>query len=95
MAARRRRRFTAEFKKRVALESLRGDRTMQEIAARHGVHPNQVGQWKRQGVEDLEEDICQWQGVAAVGTRVDDLGLAREDRGVDGGAGFFLRGLQR
>ena len=55
MATRRRRRFTAEFKKRVALESLRGDRTMQEIAARHEVHPNQVSQWKRQAAEGLEE----------------------------------------
>ena len=35
MATRRRRRFTADFKKRVALEALRGDRTVQEIAARH------------------------------------------------------------
>jgi transposase-like protein len=30
-----RRRFTAEFKARVALEALRGDKTVQEIAARH------------------------------------------------------------
>ena len=34
------RRFTADFKKRVALEALREDRTVQEIAARHKVHPN-------------------------------------------------------
>ena len=43
MATRRRRRFTADFKKRVALEALRGDRTVQEIAARHEVHPRGVG----------------------------------------------------
>ncbi len=30
-----RRRFTAEFKARVALETLRGDKTVQEIAAKH------------------------------------------------------------
>ncbi len=42
MATRRRRRFTADFKKRVALEALQGGRTVQEIAARHEVHPNQV-----------------------------------------------------
>jgi hypothetical protein len=36
-----RRRFTADFKARVALEALRGDRTVQEIAAKHKVHPNQ------------------------------------------------------
>jgi transposase-like protein len=35
-----RRRFTAAFKARVALEALRGDKTIQEIATRHKVHPN-------------------------------------------------------
>jgi transposase-like protein len=48
-----RRRFTAEFKARVALAALRGDRTIQEIATRHKVHPNQVSSWKRQAVEGL------------------------------------------
>lgn len=48
-----RRRFTSEFKSRVALEALRGDKTIQEIAARHKVHPNQVSTWKRQAVEGL------------------------------------------
>ena len=48
-----RRRFTAEFKARVALAALRGDKTIQEIAARHKVHPNQVSSWKRQAVEGL------------------------------------------
>ena len=37
-----RRRFTAEFKARVALDALRGDQTIQEIAAKRKVHPNQV-----------------------------------------------------
>jgi transposase len=37
-----RRRFTGEFKARVALEALRGDKTVQEIASKHKVHPNQV-----------------------------------------------------
>ncbi len=48
-----RRRFTAEFKARVALEALRGDKTIQEIAAKHKVHPNQVSTWKRQAVDGL------------------------------------------
>ena len=48
-----RRRFTADFKAKMALEALRGDRTVQEIAARHKVHPNQVSTWKRQAVGGL------------------------------------------
>lgn len=50
-----RRRFTTEFKARVALEALRGDKTIQEIAARHKVHPNQVSTWKRQAVDGLSQ----------------------------------------
>ena len=49
-----RRRFTADFKARVALEALRGDRTIQEIAAKHKVHPNQVSSWKRQAMDGLD-----------------------------------------
>ena len=45
----RRRRFTADFKKRVALDALRGDSTVQALAAKHEVHPNQVSAfWRRE-----------------------------------------------
>ncbi len=50
-----RRRFTAEFKARVALAALRGDKSIQEIATRHKVHPNQVSSWKRQALDGLGE----------------------------------------
>ncbi len=49
----KRRNFTVDFKAKVALEALRGDRTIQEIAARHKVHPNQVSTWKRQAMDGL------------------------------------------
>ncbi len=48
-----RRRFSADFKAKVALEALRGDKTIQEIALRHKVHPNQVSTWKRQATDGL------------------------------------------
>ena len=38
--ATKRRRFTAQFKAKVATEALRGDRTIQAIAGKHEVHPN-------------------------------------------------------
>ena len=44
---RRRRRFSGDLKAKVALEALRGDRTLQEIASKHQVYPNQVSTWKR------------------------------------------------
>ena len=50
-----RRRFTGKFKAKAALEALRGDKTIQEIALRHKVHPNQVSTWKRRAVEGMKE----------------------------------------
>jgi transposase-like protein len=37
-----------EFKAKVALEALGGMKTVNQIAQEHGVHPQQVGQWKRE-----------------------------------------------
>ena len=50
---RTRRRFTAEFKARVALEAIQGHRTISELATKHELHPNQITQWKRQAMENL------------------------------------------
>lgn len=49
----KRRRFTAAFRAAVALEALRGQKTIQEIAQENGVHPNQVTTWKKQAQEGL------------------------------------------
>ena len=48
-----RRRFTAEFKAKVAPEAIQGQRTIAEIAIRHELHPNLITQWRRQAIEKL------------------------------------------
>jgi len=48
-----RRRFTAEFKATVAVEAIRGERTISELATKHQLHPNQITQWKRQAIDKL------------------------------------------
>jgi transposase-like protein len=42
-----RRQLTAEFKAKVAIAAIRGDRPLRELATEFGVHPNQISEWKR------------------------------------------------
>ena len=51
----KRRNFTDQFKAKVALEALRGNKTVQEIAAKHQLHPNQVSTWKRQAIDGMAD----------------------------------------
>jgi len=50
---RTRRRFTAEFKAKVALEAIQGQRTIAELASRHELNPTQIATWKREAIEKL------------------------------------------
>ena len=43
----KRRRFTADFKARVVRDALREVDTLSAVASRHGIHPNQVRDWRR------------------------------------------------
>lgn len=67
-----RRRFTAEFKAKVALEAIRGERTISELATKHQLHPNQITQWKRQAIENLAK---------AFDDKVSDAQVGREAEG--------------
>jgi transposase len=51
MTKRTRRNHSGNFKAKVALAALRGDKTLTEIAQHYEVHPNQVTEWKRQLME--------------------------------------------
>ncbi len=47
MSESKRKIFTGEFKAKVAFEAIRGIKTVNEIGQDYGVHPTQVGTWKK------------------------------------------------
>jgi transposase len=49
----KRKRYSADFKAKVALEALRGELTTAQLAAKHGIHHTMVGEWKKQALEGL------------------------------------------
>ncbi len=51
MSRRPRRNHSAAFKAKVALDAIKGEKTVAEIAQKHDVHPNQVTEWRRQLLE--------------------------------------------
>ena len=50
---RKRRQYPPELKAKVALEALREESTMTELAARYDVHPNLIAKWKRKAREQV------------------------------------------
>lgn len=45
---------TAAFKKKIALEALKEDKTMSQLASQYAVHPLQVGKWKKELIDGAE-----------------------------------------
>ena len=92
----KRRRFTSQFKARVALEALRERESVKAIATRHELHPNQVGTWKRQLLEAVPEVFAGGQDrklareyeakIRELHAKIGELTVERD---------FFRRGLGR
>jgi len=58
-----RRQHSAEFKAKVALEAIRGERALNELATEYGVHPVQITQWKRLALEELPKIFSSRRGA--------------------------------
>jgi transposase-like protein len=55
MMPKQRNHYRVDFKAKVALAAIKGQHTVNEIAANFGVHPHQVVQWKKQALEALPD----------------------------------------
>lgn len=50
-----RKQYNSSFKAKVALEAIKGERTIAEISSESGVHSNQIRKWKKQALEELPD----------------------------------------
>ena len=61
----KRKRYSKEFKARVALEAIKGQKTAAELASEYEVHVSQINIWKKQALEALPEVFCRSQAREA------------------------------
>ena len=91
---RKRRSYPAELKAKVALEALREEATMAELAARYDVHPNLMANWKKTARQTVLAGFL-GEPRAAGGLSGDrGPGAAGKDRRTRHRAGFFIEGLR-
>ena len=48
-----RKRYSADFKAKVALEAIKGEQTLAELVAKYAIHHTMIAQWKRQAIEGM------------------------------------------
>jgi len=75
MSKTKRKRYSAEFKAKVALEAIKGEQSLSELSHRYGVHPNMIATWKRQAVENMAETFSRKadRALEADAARIKDL----------------------
>jgi transposase-like protein len=73
MGKRTRRNHGSAFKAKVALEAVKGEQTISELAARFQVHPNVIGQWKKELIERAGEIFSKDSKKEDTGPEVKDL----------------------
>ncbi|GBQ77962.1 transposase [Asaia bogorensis NBRC 16594] len=66
-----RKRYSGEFKSRVALGAIRGEQTLAELASKYGVHQTMIAQWKRQAIEGMAATFSGKQAPEATTSPVD------------------------
>lgn len=91
----KRRRFSAEFKAKVALEALRGELTLAEISKKFEVHPNMISAWKKQVTQEAARLFARGAGhtqqasdeqVKELHAKIGELTIEKD---------FLKKGLQR
>ena len=88
-----RRRFSADFKAKVALEAIKGHETVAELAAKHELHPTQIAAWKR-GSREARPGVRRQGRRAREEPGPRDHQASRQNRTACCGTGFFVESLR-
>jgi putative transposase len=90
----KRKRYSADFKAKVALEALKGELTLSQLAAKHGVHQTMIAGWRKQAIEGLAGVFTGKGRGERWSPRGRTRQAARQDRPAGGGVGFFSQSLR-
>ncbi len=69
-----RKRYSADFKAKVALEAIRGELTMAQLVSKHGVHQTMINAWRKQAIEGM---AASFSGKAEAAPLVDGAEIDR------------------
>lgn len=58
----RRKTYSGDFKTKIVVEVMKGQQTVNQLASKHGVHPNMITQWKKQALAGLPQILSDRRG---------------------------------
>jgi len=73
-----RKQYSPKFKARVAIEAIRGDRTLNELGSHFQVHPAQIAQWRKTALDLLPEIFADGRSRKSRNEAVDEVALYEE-----------------
>ena len=73
-----RKQYSPKFKAKVALEAVRGERTLSQLASQFHVHPVQIGQWRKTALEQLPDVFIDGRKNKQSGADVEKAALYEE-----------------
>ena len=75
----------------MALEALKGELTLAQLAARHGVHQTMISTWRKQAMDGMASVFSGKAEAAEASREADVEKLHAKDRPARGGTRFFWR----
>jgi len=69
----KRREYTAEYKAKLVIEVLREEATISQIASREGINPNQLGNWKKEFIQNAARAFSQSRDEKVAEAKVEEM----------------------